>query len=711
MDQARNFSLRNLSLGKKLPLSVFLVVALVFAGFVFAIGQRLSSSVEAQTYRELSTQTRLLVDTIDAVDRDLRQRAANLAKAFQGRLLGRFELDPIVTPVNGKPAPTLKLDGKVLNMNLEVVDQFTQATGAVATIFAKTGDDFIRITTSVKNEKGERAIGTLLDRNHPGYKATLEGKTYNGVAVLFGQPYVTQYDPIRDAQGQVVGLSFIGMEYRDLLVQMKNTIKGQKIGKTGYFYVLDSRPGKNYGTYLVHPTAEGRNVLDSKDADGREFIKEILETRTGVTQYPYLNKDLGDTQPRLKVAAFAHLPGWEWVIVAGGYVDEFSEEVRDMRNLFGLLGMGLVLLIAVALYFLVRHLVVAPLGRAVVAAQQLAEGDLTVRVRIDREDEIGTLTHAMNRIGVGLTDVVNRVRQGSDAVSIASAEIAQGNQDLSSRTESQASALEQTAASMEQLSSTVKQNAENARQANQLAQGASSVAVQGGQVVAQVVDTMKGINDSSRRIADIIAVIDGIAFQTNILALNAAVEAARAGEQGRGFAVVAGEVRNLAQRSAEAAKEIKALITESVGRVEQGTQLVDQAGQTMDEVVASIRRVTDIMGEISAASSEQSAGVAQVGEAVTNMDQATQQNAALVEEMAAAAGSLRSQAEELVRTVSVFKLASGAAGSGASTGLADLRMPSAAAPSSAPRPASKPRAVAAPSTKPAASADSDWESF
>ncbi len=255
-----------------------------------------------------------------------------------------------------------------------------------------------------------------------------------------------------------------------------------------------------------------------------------------------------------------------------------------------------------------------------------------------------------------MESAVATVRASAGNMDVACAEIASGNHDLSARTESQASALEQTASSMEELSSTVKQNADNARQANQLAQSASTVAVQGGEVVAQVVDTMKGINDSARKIHDIISVIDGIAFQTNILALNAAVEAARAGEQGRGFAVVAGEVRTLASRSAEAAKEIKQLITESVTRVDQGTNLVDQAGATMNEVVASIRRVTDIMGEISAASAEQSRGVGQVGEAVTTIDQMTQQNAALVEEMAAAASSLKGQAQELVQAVSVFKV-------------------------------------------------------
>ncbi len=268
---------------------------------------------------------------------------------------------------------------------------------------------------------------------------------------------------------------------------------------------------------------------------------------------------------------------------------------------------------------------------------------------------------ALKRAFARMDSALVEVRRSSASIENASAEIATGNLDLSSRTEQQASALEQTAASMEQLGSTVRQNADNARQANQLAMGASTVATRGGQVVGQVVETMKGINHSSKKIADIIGVIDSIAFQTNILALNAAVEAARAGEQGRGFAVVASEVRSLAQRSAEAAKEIKVLISTSVERVEQGTTLVDQAGVTMTEIVTSIRRVTDIMGEISSASTEQSAGVAQVGEAVTQMDRATQQNAALVEQSAAAAASLKDQARQLVQVVALFKLSQGEA--------------------------------------------------
>jgi methyl-accepting chemotaxis protein-1 (serine sensor receptor) len=297
-------------------------------------------------------------------------------------------------------------------------------------------------------------------------------------------------------------------------------------------------------------------------------------------------------------------------------------------------------------------------GEAAALARSVAAGDLSSHIAL-RSGDTTSLMAQLKSMQDSLSLVVSDVRRNSESVASASAQIAQGNNDLAARTEQQASALEQTAASMEQLSATVKQNAESARSGNQSANSARDVAAQGGEVVSRVVATMKDINDSSRKIADIIAVIDGIAFQTNILALNAAVEAARAGEQGRGFAVVATEVRSLAKRSADAAKEIKGLIGASVERVAQGTALVDQAGTTMTEVVTSITRVTDIMGQISAASTEQALGVAQVGEAVTQMDQATQQNAALVEESAAAAESLNAQAQHLVEAVAVFKLDQG----------------------------------------------------
>jgi methyl-accepting chemotaxis protein len=343
------------------------------------------------------------------------------------------------------------------------------------------------------------------------------------------------------------------------------------------------------------------------------------------------------------------------------------------------------------------------------AAVRIGEGNLTEPLRVEGRDELAQMIGALADMQGRLTGLVHDVRNNADSVATASGQISQGNNDLSSRTEEQASALQQTAASMKQLAATVQQNAANAEQGNALAVTASGVAARGGEVVGQVVETMKGINDASRKIADIIGVIDGIAFQTNILALNAAVEAARAGEQGRGFAVVAGEVRTLAQRSADAAKEIKGLISASVERVEQGSQLVDQAGATMDEVVQAIRRVTDLMGEISAASREQSSGVAQIGDAVQQMDQATQQNAALVEESAAAADSLKTQAQQLVTAVSVFRLQAHESTRVAANAAMPLKLHVGAPKSNVKAPVSPvPRAASAP---PPRTGTDDWHAF
>ncbi|RZS52276.1 methyl-accepting chemotaxis protein [Sphaerotilus mobilis] len=372
------------------------------------------------------------------------------------------------------------------------------------------------------------------------------------------------------------------------------------------------------------------------------------------------------------------------------------------RNL--LIGAALVsLLTAGVLATLVVRGVVDELGaepaEVADALHAVANSDLSRSIRVRAGDQHSVMA-GLARMQASLSGVVATVRGNAESVATASSQIAQGNADLSQRTEQQASALQQTAATMEELGTTVRSNADNARQANQLAQGASDVAGRGGEVVGRVVDTMKSINDSSKKIADIISVIDGIAFQTNILALNAAVEAARAGEQGRGFAVVAAEVRTLAQRSAGAAREIKSLITASVEQVEQGTSLVDQAGQTMDEIVGAIRRVTDIVAEISAASSEQSSGVSQVGQAVTQMDQVTQQNAALVEESAAAAESLKSQAQALVQTVSVFQLGGHGAGAEHVTASAHASAPASAAAKAHATPVLRP-AVKSPARSPA----------
>ncbi|MDB5961536.1 MAG: Methyl-accepting chemotaxis protein [Massilia sp.] len=381
---------------------------------------------------------------------------------------------------------------------------------------------------------------------------------------------------------------------------------------------------------------------------------------------------------------------------------------------------GIAIVLGSVIAFISTRAIVKPLAYAVRTAEAVSKGDLSTPIEVRSKDEIGQLMGALKFMNDSLNSIVAEVRRGTDSITTASGEIASGNLDLSSRTEQQAGALEETASSMEELTSTVKQNADNARQANVLAGSASEVAVKGGQVVAQVVDTMGAINASARKIVDIIGVIDGIAFQTNILALNAAVEAARAGEQGRGFAVVATEVRNLAQRSAAAAKEIKVLIGDSVAAVETGSKLVDEAGATMEDIVASVARVTDIMSEISAASHEQEAGIEQINQAIGEMDSVTQQNAALVEEAAAAATSLREQAGHLTQAVAIFKLDAAQAAASAPTVIkakakaeapvraiaaAPVRVkPAPAAPVSTAKPAKAAR-------QPATAGGEEWEEF
>ena len=458
---------------------------------------------------------------------------------------------------------------------------------------------------------------------------------------------------------------------------------------------------------------------------GQEELLGFIRSDQTDQSREYLASKLRPVLASYKASIGALVESEKNAIVTAG--TDARDTALNARNT--LIGLGVAaLLLAAALGWLITRSLVRELGgeprTAADVARAVAGGDFTQPIAV-KDGDTTSLMAQLAAMKDGLAQVVSQVRRGSESVAMASSEIAQGNQDLSARTESQASALEETAASMEQLGATVRQNAESASQANALARSASDVAVRGGEVVGQVVQTMKGINESSQRIADIIGVIDGIAFQTNILALNAAVEAARAGEQGRGFAVVASEVRSLAGRSAEAAKEIKQLISASVERVEQGSAMADQAGETMTEVVQSIRRVTDLMGEINAATSEQASGVAQVGEAVTQMDQATQQNAALVEEMAAAAGSLSSQAQELVQAVAVFKLDAGQSGASAYSTPTARPAPKAAS-VRMPAPARKPTAFKAAPAKPAAlqapnppkpvkttsaGAEDDWESF
>jgi methyl-accepting chemotaxis protein len=645
---------REWSVGSKLCLMVFLLVGVLFALYGWAFGRSTMSMMDTRVANEVQGQASVAVDLIDVFDQAKRAETGRFAGLFASYFNAPFSLDTSrSTSLGERTAPVLMNSATELNLDFALVDRFTAQSQGVATIFAKTGNDYVRITTSLKKEDGQRALGTLLDHSHPSYARLQSGQSFVGIATLFGKQYMTQYDPVHDAQGRVIGALFVGVNITEDLKQLKDRIRAIKLGKSGYFYVVDAKPGKDQGKALLHPELEGQNLLDTKDANGRAYMKEVLEQKDGL-----IRVSLAENQqsPRELLLAFKQYPNWGWEVLGRVYADETEGEIIAMRNNYAIAGAVILLLIAALLYWTIRRMVSLPLQQTIGIAARLEAGDLTVSSNTRRVDDIGRLLHGIDSVGGGLAAVVGNVRRSSEAINVAAREIATGNLDLSSRTEEQASSLEETASSMEELTSTVRQNADNAQQANQLAGSASEAATRGGKVVSQIVDTMGSIRDSSRKVVDIITVIDGIAFQTNILALNAAVEAARAGEQGRGFAVVAAEVRSLAQRSASAAKEIKELIGDSVQRVDAGSQLVDEAGSTMQEIMASVQRVTDIMSEITAATNEQRSGIEEVNRAITQMDQVTQQNAALVEQAAAAAESLQDQAGQLVQAVSVFRL-------------------------------------------------------
>ncbi|KRC03297.1 methyl-accepting chemotaxis protein [Duganella sp. Root198D2] len=461
-------------------------------------------------------------------------------------------------------------------------------------------------------------------------------------------------------------------------------------------------------------------ISDDVDAESKAKLKAVQEARDRylVVQSTFLQKSADDSQREANVkylltavrkeqtaylAALGELVKYQAAAVSAAS-DVAGKAYSNSRDVMIILTAAAAALAAWVAWWVTRS-ITQPLNRAVDVAEAVAGGDLTQRIDVTSRDETGQLLQALANMNDSLARTVGKVRSGSDTITTASNEIATGNLDLSSRTEQQASSLEETASSMEELTSTVQQNAENARQATQLVVTASDFATRGGAVVGQVVNTMGAIKESSNKIVDIIGVIDGIAFQTNILALNAAVEAARAGEQGRGFAVVASEVRNLAQRSAAAAKEIKELIGHSVDTVDEGARLVDQAGETMDGIVKAVQQVSDIMQQISAASQEQSSGIAQVNQAIVSIDDVTQQNAALVEEAAAAAQSMRDQAEMLAEAVSVFRLADHQADAKRLAVRAVVKAATRPAATAAPR-LGKP-AVAAKTAR----ADNEWEEF
>ena len=634
--RSRSVARRVTAIGIAMMAAVLLVLSL-------AVSYISTQAAREQLLASVIHATEGLAASIDTVENANRRMVERASKAFGRYFDGEMSLDTSLG--------MLYLDGIAINDDFAVVDKFSEDTGGVATVFARKGDDFVRITTSLRDLKGERVMHTVLDRQHPAYQLMLQGKPYVGRADLFGKPYMTAYEPVRDASGQVVGILFVGTDLSAFQDAMQQQVVATRLFEHGGAMVIAPGSSWEQATFVAHSTHTGKKVLEAfpqarayletlaQDADG--FASDVTALLPGQGGHPWsVMRKTGN--------------GW-WVITEVSDDEAMASQRRALWMLWGAMALALALL-AAGLLFTLRRGVSVPLQELTQAITLVAQGDLTQPFRSARRDEVGDLVREVEGMRQRFVGMLRQVHVAAHSIASASSQIAQGNGDLAERTENTANSLARSAQSIEEITHVVRQSADAAQQAHQLSASAVEVASRGGQVVGDVVATMDDINTSSRKIGDIIGVIDGIAFQTNILALNAAVEAARAGEQGRGFAVVAGEVRSLAQRSAEAAKEIKALISASVGKVESGAQLVQNAGHTMQEIVSSVQRMGDIIGEISAAASEQAERISQVNQDVTQLDQMTQQNASLVEESAAASQSMRDQAVRLEDSVSVFKL-------------------------------------------------------
>ncbi|MDE1182013.1 methyl-accepting chemotaxis protein [Paraburkholderia sp.] len=648
-------SLRRASVGVRLAVLSCALVALIFAAFTWALTRAAGIEVQDQTLARISEKDRSLAAMIGLFDKALSAEVSRSTSMFASFLPPNYTLDETQKiDIDGVATPTLKAGDKVLNMDFSIPDQFLERSGAIATVFARSGDDFVRVTTSLKKQDGARAIGTMLDRKGPAYEPVLAGKTFTGLATLFGKRYITQYRPVTDASGRVIAALFVGVDVGAEMKSVEDGIRNLKIGDSGYYFVVNATGGADRGKLMVHPGAEGQPADDANAPYGK-----MLDMKEGQLEFVSADSTLGEKAARDKFVSFVTVPEWHWLIGGVAPRDEVLAEVTATRNHFLVIGFMLVAAFAVVFVVAVRRIVSRPLDEAAKASERFASGDLSVRVSngdTARTDEIGRLMQAIDGIGEGLARIVTQVRHASTDMTHGTAKIATSSGDIASRIATQASSLEETAASMEEITSTVQQNADHAAQANTLVTSASDAAREGGDAVERVVSTMGEISRSSQKIADITSVIEGIAFQTNILALNAAVEAARAGEHGKGFAVVASEVRALAQRSAASVKEIEALIAESSTTVQTGFRIAEEASAKMQGIVQHVSRVQSIMGEISVASREQSGGIEQVNLAVTQIGEATQQNATIVGDAEVAAAELRDHAERLAQVVSVFKL-------------------------------------------------------
>ncbi|MCK9386893.1 MAG: methyl-accepting chemotaxis protein [Sulfuritalea sp.] len=675
-------SFGDLPIAGKLNVVLIAAIAVVLGVAGILLSYWLGQKLEERSLADLQRTNRQVVDMIDAYSSVLERSAEMLGANFAATLPKRLALDSgHALPTASGSFPALRGGDTTLNNNLGIVDAFTASSGAVATVFVRHGDDLFRVTTSLKKENGERALGTPLGSKHPAYAKLMAGSPYTGRATLFGRDYMTRYIPLKDEAGQLVGVSFIGIDFTDGMAALKKKVLALKVGETGYVFALDAV--KEPGKVMIHPVAEGKNLFDAKDSGGRFFIREMLEKKSGVIRYDWTNPELGETTARQKVTAIDYFDKWGWVVGTGSYLAEFTRDVRGVQIQFAIAAVLMSVVLVAVVFFSTRHWVSGPLGEALAATRSVAGGDLSVSIRTRNRDEVGQLLHATNEMCAHLRSMIGEVNVGIGKLAGDAQKLASSSQQVANGSGEQSAAAAAMAAAVEEMTASIDTVSQHAQDTKKMAESSGTISDNGVAVINAAIQGMDSIavtvresstavaqlGDQSQKITSIVNVIREIADQTNLLALNAAIEAARAGEQGRGFAVVADEVRKLAERTTQSTQEIAGMVGQiqagaqnavdsmnvGVHQVEEGVGLANKAGGSIAEIKTGAGHVGDAVIGISDALREQTVASQDISRNVERIAQQAEMNHNQANETSVAAADMEQLAERLRQSIARFR--------------------------------------------------------